>query len=116
MIDLIIQDDGNLLIELSGEPTDYEKQFYLDLSPINALCELLDTSGYIGNGWQFLKPEDIGALISDTCPIISNDVDIEDDGSISHIGDIWYYPDYAVSNEIEILFEKGSVIFEKVRE
>jgi hypothetical protein len=50
------------------------------------------------NGWEFVNPEDIGALTS--APILR-----------SPNGKLYWFPDYAVTCEIEELLEKNEVRF-----
>jgi len=58
----------------------------------------------ICNGWEFVKPEDIGALTS--APILRS------------LGNdkLYWFPDYAVTCEIEELLEKNEVRFPLAKE
>jgi len=64
---------------------------------------------FANSSWGMVQPEDIGALTS--APIIGYDMLPDDEGNISSEGKVWWYPNYAVSNAMEELLEKGETIF-----
>ena len=73
----------------------------------NAVYQLLDDSGLLGNGWTIIPPEAIGALTAGL--LISEDISIEDDGEYSMApgGVILWDAQYAVSDMLEQLFVQG---------
>lgn len=64
---------------------------------------------HLGNGWEFVRPEEVSALTSS--PILSNDVSRDDDGELTAIGEVWWFPNYQVINEVEEMKDSGFVIF-----
>ncbi len=72
-----------------------------------------DIAGWIecelGNGWDWLRPEEIGALTE--APILSDDVERDDNGDLTYVGRVYWYPQYEVSDPLEKLLRDGSVIF-----
>ena len=42
---------------------------------------------HISNGWQLVSPEDVGAMTD--ALIITNDIEMDDHGHITHVGDLW---------------------------
>jgi hypothetical protein len=56
-----------------------------------------------------VPPEDVGALTS--APILSDSAQRDDDGKLTAIGNVWWFPEYAVTSELEELMEKGFVEF-----
>jgi hypothetical protein len=66
-------------------------------------------SPLIGNGWECVAPETIGALTD--APIVSDDVGYDDDGTINHVGRVWWFPNYMVENPVETLATTGRVVF-----
>ncbi len=73
-----------------------------------ALYDLLDQ--VIANSdIDWLRPEEIGALTD--APIFGH-VERDDQGNIKEVGDVWWYPNYMVSDPIEELAEKGTLVFE----
>jgi hypothetical protein len=64
---------------------------------------------HLCNGWEMVPPEDIGALTS--APILSDDVERDDQGKLVRCGHVWWFPEYAVTSELEELMEKGCVEF-----
>ena len=71
------------------------------------LADLLED--HLANGWEMVPPEDIGALTS--APILSDEVERDDFGKITKVGRVYWFPDYAVTCELEELLEKGEVFF-----
>lgn len=64
-----------------------------------------------GNGLEFLAPERIGALTS--APIFGEDIQYGDDGNIDDVGAVFWFPNYAVVNEMELLAESGELVFQR---
>lgn len=72
--------------------------------------------GLLCNGWDWLAPEDIGALTD--APILSNCTSIEDDGTRVLHGEgcggscgVFWFPDYQVTDPLEVLRDTGRVFF-----
>lgn len=59
-------------------------------------------------GWQWVAPEQIGAMTS--APIFG-DVSMNDQGDVEEIHQIWWYPEYETKNYAEELLTKGTVKF-----
>jgi hypothetical protein len=112
-VDLKRTDDGNLEIVLSEEGRrDFAEieQIREDLGSDAALAELLED--HLGNGWEILLPEEIGALTS--APILSHEVARDQEGKVEDVGIVYWYPEYQVRDEIEELREKHVVLFRGV--
>lgn len=62
------------------------------------------------NGLSRVDPYDIGALTDS--PIYSDD-SMDDDGKFSDDANFFWYPEYMVSDPIEILMDEGRVVFTK---
>lgn len=73
-----------------------------------ALCALLED--HLCNGWEMVPPEDIGALTAD--PILSDDVLRDEEGRLVEVGRVYWYPDYAVRDEIEELRRDLVLVFQ----
>lgn len=79
---------------------------------IASLVELLEAYQWRGNGNLYdVFPDDVGALTD--APMLSNEVDFCEDGEIIVVGIVWWYPDYAVSNWLDVLIKNGNVVFTK---
>lgn len=76
------------------------------------LCDLLED--HLCNGWEFIQPEEIGALTS--ANIISDEVTRDEDGNITKLGKIYWFPDYAIRLEINELADTGEVFFPAAKE
>lgn len=63
----------------------------------------------VGNGLEYLRPEAVGALTS--APIFGEDVSWSDSGEVEAAGALFWFPNYAVSDELEVLARTGDVVF-----
>ncbi len=112
-VDLEKPDDGNLHILLNQNG---RRHFAIireerDTFGIHAaLCALLED--HLSSGWEMVPPEDIGALTA--APILSNEIIRDEDGRVIEAGRVYWYPDYAVWDEIEELRTKLSIVFQGV--
>jgi hypothetical protein len=80
-----------------------------DAHGINAaLCALL--GDHLCNGWEMVPPEDIGALTA--APILSDEIVRDDEGRLTEAGRVYWYPDYAVRDEIEELRRDLVLVFQ----
>lgn len=59
--------------------------------------------------FEFVRPEWVGALTDS--PIITDELGIADDGTADYMGDVWWYPNYMITDPWEELKNKGRVIF-----
>lgn len=98
--------NGNL--EFSLEPGD-DKEEILSWPESEADFRLLEACNLIGNGWDPVAPEWIGALTS--APIISDGATCDDDGTWTVEGRVWWFPNYTVESPYETLCRKGRVEF-----
>jgi len=65
----------------------------------------------IGNSiLDWVAPEDIGALTD--APLLG-EVDISDEGEITEVHNIWWFPNYAIVDPEKELREGNSIVFEK---
>lgn len=75
-----------------------------------ALVDILEDTGWRGNGVLMdINPEDVGALTE--ALMLTDDRTIEGDGSVTVNGNVWWFPDYCVTNFLDELIEKGYTIF-----
>lgn len=112
-VDLVKAGDGNLHIHLTrnGRRHFAEIQEQRDAYGIHAaLCALLED--HLCNGWEMVPPEDIGALTA--APILSDEISRDDEGRITELGRVFWYPDYQVRDEIEELRERLTLVFQGV--
>lgn len=112
-VDLEKTQDGHLRIVLN--PSGQEQFADIELEHkrhgiLAALYRLLDD--HLGNGWEFIAPEDIGALTA--APILSEDVTRDDQGNLVSVGRVYWFPEYAITDEIEELRHRATVTFQGV--
>jgi hypothetical protein len=61
------------------------------------------------NGWTWVGAEQIGALTG--APILSDEVETNEDGDIIHCGVVYWFERYQVESPVQTLLEKGEVTF-----
>jgi hypothetical protein len=104
--------NGNLVIVAQKEDIE-ELKAIKDLcgdNDIQFMDEMLESNGWAGNSVLMrIDPEDVGALTD--APIVTDDRTIEDNGSVTVNGNVWWFPNYMVENFAETLIREGSVTF-----
>ncbi|HEV2581043.1 MAG TPA: hypothetical protein VGT44_09335 [Ktedonobacteraceae bacterium] len=102
------QTDGNLRIVLLPEARyDVQEISSQEIDADRKLSEVIEWQ--LANGWSLVRPEDVGALTD--APLLSEDVDIDDQGTIRSVGIVYWYPQYDVSDPVEQLLQQGYVDF-----
>lgn len=82
-----------------------------DANGINAaLFALLED--HLCNGWEMVPPEDLGALTA--APILSDEIVRDEQGRLVEAGRVYWYPDYAVRDEIDEIRTKSAIVFQGV--
>lgn len=110
-----ITDNGNLRISL--EPEDDKEELialYQDLGEIRFLSQLLELTGWRGNGKLYeIQPEDVGGITD--APMLCDDVEYSDSGDVEIKGSVYWFPNYMVESWPDTLLAEGSVIFTKAQ-
>lgn len=112
-LDLHVAPNGNLVIRLTPEGKTYiEDHNLLEKGTNEALYDLFEN--HMGNGWWLWtggdeEPYQVLGAMTDS-PLVSNDATLNDDGTWE-IGRVWWFPDYAVRDEVRELYERGEVVF-----
>ncbi|MGU4702900.1 hypothetical protein K6L09_40235, partial [Burkholderia cepacia] len=95
----IIEATGNLTFLIEN---DRDREILEDIkdrvggNDVRFLDDMLDQLGFLGNAKLFgIAPVDVGALTD--APMLSDAIDLQDDGSIVVLGNVWWYPNYQVS-------------------
>ena len=97
------QTNGNLRIVLLEEGRASVEE--IAAKKITADSKLAETIEWqLGNGWSFVRPEDIGALTD--APIIT-----DDQGNVLKMGTVYWYPLYDVRDPVAQLLKNGLVDF-----
>ena len=109
-VDLKKTDEGNLRIHLTAEGRrefiDIERERFR-VGILAALHLLLED--HLSNGWEWITPESIGALTS--APILSDEAEHDEFGRIVAVGRLYWFPDYAVVDEIRQLKQTSLLTF-----
>ncbi len=101
--------DGNLQVSLteSGRESMPEVIEMRDRCGIDAA--FLDLIAYhLGERWEHIKPEEVGALTSSI--ILTDDADRDDSGLLTRCGRVFWHPNYAVEDPIETLRTTGHFV------
>jgi hypothetical protein len=101
--------DGNLQLSLteSGreslpEVIEMRDQFGIDTAFLDLIAHQL------GEGWEEIKPLEVGALTSSI--ILTDDAGRDDLGVLTRCGRVFWHPNYAVEDPIETLQESGHFV------
>jgi hypothetical protein len=101
--------NGDLRIVLLPEARD-DVQEIASKDDIDADSKLGETIAWqLGNGWSLVRPEDIGELTG--APILSEEIDYDDQGNVLQVGTVYWYPQYDVYDPVQRLLESGYVDF-----
>jgi hypothetical protein len=98
--------------ELEAYRTDHLAPYNWNKGTEEILCNLLED--WLCNGWEMVPPEDIGALTS--APILSDEIERDDNGEIVKVGAVYWFPDYAIICELDVLADNGEVFFPAAKE
>ncbi len=102
------QAGGNLRIVLLEEARESVQE--IAAKEIDADSRLAETIEWqLTNGWSLVRPEDVGALTD--APIVTEDIDTDNQGNVLHVGTVYWYPQYDVSDPVAKLLENGYVDF-----
>lgn len=104
------QDNGKLrIVLLDEERASVQEIAAKEITADSKLAETIEWQ--LANGWSMLRPEDIGALTE--APILSEEVDFDNQGVAHNVGTVYWYPQYDVSDPVAKLLENGYVDFER---
>lgn len=108
--------NGNLKFSIHDAMSDFPT--LLDIKDFHggddnaSLCEFLEKFDYSTNGHFYdILPEDVGALTD--APMLTDEIDNTENGDIVVNSNVWWYPEYEISNWLDVLISNGSVIFTK---
>ncbi len=102
------QANGNLRIVLLPEARDDVQEISSkEIDADNKLSEVIEWQ--LTNGWSLMRPEDVGALTD--APILSEDIDTDDQGNVGSVGTVYWYPQYDVSDPVAELLQNGYIDF-----
>ena len=106
LVDFAKDGDGNLLITLTNagrEELSAIIEFRDQQGIDSAFLELIEYQ--LSNGWELIRPEEVGALTSSV--ILMDDADRDDTGALVRCGRVYWHPNYAVEDPIESLRTTG---------
>lgn len=104
------QPNGNLRIALlEDERGSVEEIAAQGITADSKLAQVIEWQ--LGNGWSFVRPEDIAALTE--APILTEEIETDDQGTVLRVGTVYWYPQYDVSDPVAKLLENGYIDFER---
>ena len=104
------QAGGVRIVLLTEAREDVQEIATAELDADSKLGEIIEWQ--LGNGWSWVRPEDIGALTD--APILSDDIEYDDHGDVVNVGEVFWYPRYDVSDPVDQLLTDGYVDFVRV--
>lgn len=120
-----IKASGNLVIFMDEEKKDKEliENIFTEMKNNHSIknvddfffSRIIENDNWNRNGrlWV-IQPEDVGVLTNSV--MFSDEVSYEDDGTVNVTGNIYWHPNYVVSDLAETLLCNGSIVFEKAPE
>ena len=113
LLTLIGTANGNLTLRPTPEGVTEAKDM-LELRDVRKRGSLADEADmlewHISNGWDYVQPEEIGALTDAT--IISRDVERDDNGDLVRVGRVYAHMNYAVEDPIKTWANGKDVFFQ----
>lgn len=116
MCEFKILDNGNLSISASPQQIEEMKEEIENLNIIHDIGAILLEIGeyHFCNGWEMLRPEQIGALTDS--PILAYNCGFDEKSEEVRIDNntkIFWFPEYQVCDFFECLCKYGYVVFQK---
>ena len=105
------QAGGVRIVLLPEARADVEDIAAAELDADSKLGEVIEWQ--LGNGWSWVRPEDISALTD--APILSDDIEYDDEGEVVRVGTVYWFPQYDVVDPVAQLLTSGYVEFERVQ-
>lgn len=113
LVELSVKSDGLHITLLPGADVREEVEEIManeDLDADSQLAEVLEWN--LGNSdWTFVQPEQAGALTD--APLLSDQVETDDEGTVTRVGRLFWWPQYEVKDALETLLQEGEIIFER---
>lgn len=106
----IIEQSGGIVLKLTDKAEFIDK--YGEENPNPDVCELLDDSRYLGNGWDDGTDRCCFALTGS--PIILFDGELDEETNLFRDAEgVYWFPGYETENPFQTLLQTGSVRFIK---
>ena len=110
-VDFSIDGDGNLVMTPTKNGIE-EAKANVESGNLSDDAFLSMIADHLANGWELVRPEEVGALTS--ALIITNDCQRDDQGTLTAIGDAWSnIAFYQVRSELQDFAEGKPVTWEK---
>ncbi len=108
-----IDKNHNLVIELDEEDVDeimyHREQGRSDWEMFPDLIQ-----HYLGNGWDLIRPHEIGAMIDDAEFLLTEEGEYDDHGNLLKVGWVYRNPNSVYRSEVEGMLDQGYVIFQGI--
>jgi hypothetical protein len=109
--DQTIDESGDLVFTLTpdgGEELAYQIEHYETKPDEDIFIAMIED--HLCNGFQLVRPEEIGAL---TSSLLITDGNRNDDGDFEGDGSVWYFDRYMIVGYAETLANDGKIVFQK---
>src|SRR5579859_839485 len=91
------QPNGTLRITLlEDERGSVEEIAAQEITADSKLAQVIEWQ--LGNGWSFVRPEDIASLTD--APILTEDIETDNQGTVLWVGTVYWYQQYETSNPV----------------
>ena len=102
--------NGDLGITLTTQGREIVQEAHADGQNIDADQFMHDLFEWqTCNGWEWIAPEKIGALTD--APILTDSAERDDEGQLTSVGRVYWFPSFQVESPVRRLTEQGVVTF-----
>lgn len=111
-VDLLPDARGDLRLQLTLSGIAHSATFRIQRltnGVMTTLATLL--ADHLETDWELLEPAELAALTS--APLLGTGIDRDDEGVLRGVEHLYWFPDYAVRDEIEELLTDGAVSFDR---
>lgn len=111
-VDLIPEARGDLRLQLTTAGIEQAATFRVERltnGVVATLATLL--ADHLETDWELIEPAELAALTS--APLLGTGIDRDDEGVLRGVEHLYWFPDYAIRDEIEELLTDGAVTFDR---
>jgi hypothetical protein len=111
-VDLIPDALGDLRLQLTTAGIAHAATFRVERLTDGVLATLATLlADHLETDWELLEPAELAALTSS--PLFGTGIDRDNDGVLRGVEHLYWFPDYAIRDEIEELLTDGAVTFDR---
>lgn len=111
-VDLAPTECGDLRLVLTPAGREGTEEFRIEKDRRGTLAALIRLlADHLEGDWEWIPLEDLAALTS--APILGIGIDRDAGGELRRVEHLYWFPDYAVRDEVEELLATGEITFDR---